>query len=265
MKKQRLLLLFMSLFCLVLMGCNHQQQRIGTKKSTLIVGLDDSYVPMGFVKKSGQLTGFDVDLAKLVGQKIHRKIVFQPIDWSMKETELRNGTIDLIWNGYTKTPQRAQKVAFSQPYLKDSQVVVVKRSSNIHNMQQLKGKVVGTQAGSSGYSALMGHPQLLKNRIKNRTPVLYDNIENGFLDLKAGRIEGFLFDRVFADYYLAHSKDRKQFVTLTTDFSGESFAIGMRKNDSSTRQEINSALNQLRQNGQLKKLSQKWFQHDISK
>lgn len=263
MKKIYKYLILLSLLVFV-GGCQQNTHRIGSSNNTLIVGLDDSYVPMGFVKKSGQLTGFDVDLAKLVGKTIHRKIVFQPIDWSMKETELRNGTIDLIWNGYTKTPQRAKKVAFSRPYLKDEQVIVVKKASGVHQIKQLTGKTLGTQSGSVGYADLMQQPHLLKDKIKNQTPVLYDNIENGFLDLKAGRIQGFLFDRVFAEYYLAHTKNAQQFRILDTPFPTESFAVGMRKQDTQTQTLINSTLRKLKANGQLKKLSEKWFQQDIS-
>ena len=71
------------------------------KKKKVVIGLDDSFVPMGFREKDGSLVGFDVDLAREVFKRYGIDVDFQTIDWSMKETELRNGTIDLIWNGYT--------------------------------------------------------------------------------------------------------------------------------------------------------------------
>ncbi len=85
-------------------------QRFNQKK--IIIGLDDTFVPMGFRDKEGKLTGFDIDLARAVFREYDIKVVFQPIDWSMKEFELNNGTIDLIWNGYTKTAERAKKSNF---------------------------------------------------------------------------------------------------------------------------------------------------------
>ena len=82
-------------------GCQGQENSWQAIKSrgTLVIGVDDSFVPMDFRQKNGKLVGFDVDLAKAVCKEIGLKPDFQTIDWSMKETELRNGTIDVIWNG----------------------------------------------------------------------------------------------------------------------------------------------------------------------
>ena len=95
----------------------------------VVIGLDDSFVPMGFRAKSGKIVGYDIDLAKAVFKQYGVKCSFQTIDWSMKETELRNQTIDLIWNGYSVTPDRQKQVLFSNPYLKNHQVLVSKRAS----------------------------------------------------------------------------------------------------------------------------------------
>ena len=83
-------------------------------KDELVIGLDDTFVPMGFKDENGKLVGFDVELADAVAKKLNKKIKFQPIDWSMKETELSNGNIDLIWNGYSITDERKLKVEFSK-------------------------------------------------------------------------------------------------------------------------------------------------------
>ena len=97
-----LLLLFL-IPTLCLTGCesvttraNHQDtwSRIERRKK-VIVGLDDSFVPMGFRQKNGKLVGYDVDLARAVFKQYGIKVDFQPIDWSMKETELKNGTIEI--------------------------------------------------------------------------------------------------------------------------------------------------------------------------
>ena len=103
----------------LLSGCESVTQRAGTqdtwsrieKRGKVIVGLDDSFVPMGFRERDGKLVGYDIDLAKAVFKQYGIKVDFQTIDWSMKETELKNGTIDLIWNGYSMTPERAKQVA----------------------------------------------------------------------------------------------------------------------------------------------------------
>ena len=128
-------LLIIVLTSVGLAGCQRQENSWQAIKSrgTLVIGVDDSFVPMDFRQKDGKLVGFDVDLAKAVCKKIGLKPDFQTIDWSMKETELRNGTIDVIWNGYTKTKAREKKVAFSKPYLENDQILVTRKNEGINN------------------------------------------------------------------------------------------------------------------------------------
>ena len=91
------------------------------ERGYIIMGLDDTFAPMGFRDEKNEIVGFDVDLAKEVFARLDLEVKFQPIDWTMKETELNSGNIDLIWNGYTITEERKQKVSFTKPYLKNRQ------------------------------------------------------------------------------------------------------------------------------------------------
>ena len=91
-----------------------------TLKDTYVVGLDETFAPMSFRDSNGEIVGFDVDLAKEIGIIEGITFEFQPIDWVMKETELNAGNIDLIWNGYTITEERKEKVSFSDAYLENS-------------------------------------------------------------------------------------------------------------------------------------------------
>ena len=113
----------------------------------IVIGLDDTFVPMGFRDKDGKLTGFDIDLAKAVFEQYGITVDFQPIDWSMKEFELNNGTIDLIWNGYSKTPAREKKVQFTKPYMENDQVLITPKESGITNFGQMNNKRLGAQMG----------------------------------------------------------------------------------------------------------------------
>ncbi|MGO2299341.1 transporter substrate-binding domain-containing protein, partial [Paucilactobacillus nenjiangensis] len=142
------LLLVLLVPTIFLSGCENVTQRANTedtwthiqKRGKVIIGLDDSFVPMGFRQKNGKLVGYDIDLARAVFKQYGIKVDFQPIDWSMKETELRNGTIDLIWNGYTMTPAREGKVLFSRPYQQNQQILVTKTKYNINNFSDMAGK-----------------------------------------------------------------------------------------------------------------------------
>lgn len=262
------LLVCFFLFSLSLSGCSFGAIRhldaVNDPKTTLIVGLDDTFVPMGFREKNGQIVGFDVDLAKTTAKKLGQKIAFQAIDWNMKETELRNGTIDLIWNGYTKTTEREKQVTFSQSYLNNRQVLVTLKKNHIRSFANMKDKKLGLQNGSSGQTLFEQQPRVLKNIVAGKTAVLYDNFNTAFLDLQAGRTQGVLGDSIYAGYYIRQQKDPSAYQITTGGFSGETFAIGMRKQDTKLKQRLDQALDELRRDGTIARLSQKWFKQDLT-
>ena len=241
-----------------------QWTRIKQEKR-IIVGLDDSFVPMGFQNKSGEIVGFDVDLARAVFKLYGITVDFQPIDWSMKENELQNQTIDLIWNGYTKSAEREEKVLFSDPYMTNDQVLVSLKKNNIKKVADMSGKILGTQNGSSGYSSFETQPDLLKKYVKDQTPILYDGFNEAFLDLTSGRIDGLLIDRVYANYYLSHEDNLANYSIFSVGFESEDFAVGIRKSDKELANKINQAFKTLRENGEMTKLSDEWFGEDVVK
>lgn len=262
--KKRWIFILVSLFALFLTGCESVQKRANSqdtwnkieRKRQVVIGLDDSFVPMGFEKKNGQLTGYDIDLAKAVFQEYGIKVSFQTIDWSMNMTELRNGTIDLIWNGYSITPQRKKKVAFSRPYLRNRQVLVVKKNSGINSFSQMKKYELGMQTGSTAEQWYEGKQKVLRAK----KTILYDTISNSFLDLKAGRIQGILLDEVYADYYISHMAKSNNYRVIQNDqVPMDLFAVGMRKGDKTLRRKINAGLVRLQKNGKLRQINEKWF------
>lgn len=271
MKKKILIFIALLFFVLGLTGCSSNQKSVAQQANTadtwshikkrgrVIIGLDDTFVPMGFRQKDGKLVGFDIDLAKAVFKQYGIKADFQPIDWNMKETELRNQTIDLIWNGYTITPAREKQLAFSRPYMANRQVLVTKTSEKINSFKGMQNKTLGVQTSSSGASLLDEHPTMLKNYIKNKTPVLYDSFNNALMDLDDNRIQGLLIDSVYAGYYISKEKDPDSYNTTRGGFSGEDFAVGMRKGDKTLKKKIDTGLQHLSNTGELQKISQKWF------
>lgn len=128
------------------------------KRGTLLIGVDDTFVPMDFRKRNGQLVGYDVDLSRAVAKVLGLKADFQSIDWSMKETELKNGTIDCIWNGYTATPARQKRIAFSRVYELSGQSLVVRKDSKIKNFADMKGKTLGIQESSTAQTDFDKYP-----------------------------------------------------------------------------------------------------------
>ncbi|MDN6043115.1 MAG: amino acid ABC transporter substrate-binding protein [Lactobacillus sp.] len=233
------------------------------QQKKVIIGLDDTFVPMGFRAKNGQLVGYDIDLARAVFKLYGIHVDFQAIDWSMNAAELRNGTIDLIWNGYSITPQRRKKVAFPTPYLNNDQVLVSMRHQRIRSFKDMTGKTLGVQTGSSGANDLDTYPQRLKQYIKAGTPILYDSFTDALIDLKAKRIQGLLIDSSYANYYIQHEANPHAYRQIIGNFPKEQFGVGLRKGDRTLRQKINHGLKRLAHNGTLARINRKWFGQQV--
>ena len=236
----------------------YQQQK------SITVGFDNTFVPMGFEEKNGNYAGFDIELAKYVSKKLGITVHFQPIDWDMKETELQNGTIDAIWNGYSATDERREKVAFTIPYMQNTQILVVKKLSGIHSVEDMTGKVLGAQNGSSGMLDFEEHPEVLKNRVKGGDADQYQSVNEAIIDLKNDRIDALLIDRVYADYYLTTEGIADEYDTIPSGFESESFAVGVRPADKKLLEALNQAFKELYQEGIFQQISQKWFGEDVA-
>lgn len=236
----------------------YQQQK------SITVGFDNTFVPMGFEEKNGNYAGFDIELAKYVSKKLGITVHFQPIDWDMKETELQNGTIDAIWNGYSATDERREKVAFTIPYMQNTQILVVKKTSGIHSVEDMTGKVLGAQNGSSGMLDFEEHPEFLKNRVKGGDADQYQSVNEAIIDLKNDRIDALLIDRVYADYYLTTEGIADEYDTIPSGFESESFAVGVRPADKKLLDALNEAFKELYQEGIFQQISQKWFGEDVA-
>ena len=236
----------------------YQQQK------SITVGFDNTFVPMGFEEKNGNYAGFDIELAKYVSKKLGITVHFQPIDWDMKETELQNGTIDAIWNGYSATDERREKVAFTIPYMQNTQILVVKKTSGIHSVEDMAGKVLGAQNGSSGMLDFEEHPEVLKNRVKGGDADQYQSVNEAIIDLKNDRIDALLIDRVYADYYLTTEGIADEYDTIPSGFESESFAVGVRPADKKLLEALNKAFKELYQEGIFQQISQKWFGEDVA-
>ena len=236
----------------------YQQQK------SITVGFDNTFVPMGFEEKNGNYAGFDIELAQYVSKKLGITVHFQPIDWDMKETELQNGTIDAIWNGYSATDERREKVAFTIPYMQNTQILVVKKLSGIHSVEDMTGKVLGAQNGSSGMLDFEEHPEVLKNRVKGGDADQYQSVNEAIIDLKNDRIDALLIDRVYADYYLTTEGIADEYDTIPSGFESESFAVGVRPADKKLLDALNEAFKELYQEGIFQQISQKWFGEDVA-
>ena len=226
-RKNILLGIIMGSISFTLLACNKKEIKSVMDKNEVIVGLDDAFAPMGFKDESGEIVGFDVDLAKEVGDRLGKKVVFQPIDWSMKESELNNGNIDFIWNGYTITEERKEKVNFSEAYLNNKQVIVTLANSDINAKSDLSGKKVGAQSESSAIEAMEKDTELYES-LSGGEAITFEDNNQALMDLEAGRIDAVVADEILVKYYIK-LKGEDKFKVLTEDFGSEEYGVGIRK------------------------------------
>ncbi len=229
------------------------------EEGQFVMGLDDSFPPMGFQDENGKIVGYDIDLAHEVCSRIGVELVLQPIDWAAKEQELNTNKIDCIWNGFTITPEREAVLAFTKPYLDNAQVLIVKKDSGITTLSDLKKKKLGLQAGSSAADALNANPEFQKSL--GEVIEFKDNL-TAFMDLEIGGVDAVLIDMVVGNYNIKTTG--KPFVVLAEKLSSEKYGIGLRKSDIALRDKIQATLEEMATDGTIAKISTFWFDKDIS-
>jgi len=260
---KKLLLMVISVTVL-LTGCTNEIKDLEfiEDRGYIIMGLDDTFAPMGFRDENGEIVGFDVDLAKELFGRAGLELRFQPIDWSMKETELNTGNIDMIWNGYTITPEREEMVTFSTPYLNNAQVIITLNNSQYESIANLEQAIIATQASSSSYDAILSS-SLMESREESDI-ILFDSYNDAFMDLEAGRVDAIVADEILARYYIAR-KGESMFSVLTENLGFEQYGIGFRNESTDLVKLVNSLLDEMKQDGIAGSISEKWFAENIVK
>lgn len=228
-------------------------------RGTFVLGLDDSFPPLGYRDDDNNIVGYDIDLAKEVAKRLGVEFKAQPIDWDAKEMELETGKIDCIWNGFTITEDRIAALSFTPAYLNNDQVLVVRKDSGIKSLADMKGKTVGLQSGSSAQEAVNDNKNFAKSI--GATVLFKDNI-TALNDLDIGGVDGVVMDSVVANYSIAQTK--KPFIVINESLANEGYGIGFRKNEPQLRDEVWKILKEMQADGTVAAISQKWFGKNIS-
>lgn len=228
----------------------------------LIVGLDATFAPMGFTDESGEIVGFDIDLAKAVCAELGVEAVFQPIDWAAKEQELNGKKIDCIWNGMSATPERAESMSLSRNYLNNAISIMCNEGVTVTDIAQLKDLKIGTQAGSYGLEALQGHElyETYKDNISE-----YEDYNQCVMDLDTGRLDVVVGDAVYVQYINGQraTQNKSTYAVSDVNFGDDLYAIGFRKGETELTNKVNEAIGTLIENGKAAEISNAWFGSDL--
>lgn len=221
----------------------------------LIIGLDDGYAPMTFIGHSGELQGFDIDLAKAVMNKLNMPYEFQAIDWGAKEALLNDSkTIDLIWSGVNISDERKKIFGFTTPYLTNAAVVAVRRGSDIQVKDDLGGKTVGLQTGTftiplvKDFSGTQGGVAKIVER---------PEISLLLSDLLTGQVDAVVIDSTQILYFMSNTPGK--FRVVPGSFSETEVAVAGRQQDRELLDKLDRALQQVRNDGSYDAIYTKWF------
>lgn len=222
----------------------------------LIVGFDAAYPPYGYVGDDGSYTGFDLELAQEVGRRVGWEVQLEPIDWDAKDTLMNSGAINCIWNGFT-IEGRENDYTFSEPYMLNAQVVVVKKGSGISDLAGLAGKAVITQTDSAAYDVLAG-----EDAAQAAVAATFASLETigdyntAFMQLETGAVDAVACDLSIAAYQLAAKPDAYE--QLSEQLSSEHYAVGFKKGDDATASTVTDTLRAMDKDGFVKDLCDKY-------
>lgn len=225
-----------------------------TANGKMVIGIT-IYEPMNYYDSNNTLVGFDTEYAQAVCEKLGLEAEFIEINWDTKEVELDAKSIDCIWNGLTITEERKANMEFSNPYIKNMQVVVVKNSNaaKFVDTDSLKSAVISAEAGSAGEGAIKDDANL-----SQATYVSVGKQTDALMEVKAGTSDAAVLDFVLAAAMIGEGTDYSDLTTVEgLELAVEEYGVGFRKG-SNLAEKVNEATAELIADGTLAALAEKY-------
>lgn len=237
-------------------------------KGEMVVGIT-MFAPMNY-EENGELVGFDTELTKAVCEKLGVTPNFVEINWDSKEVELNSKNIDCIWNGMCITEERKQNMAMTEPYLLNTQAMVMKADREAEIMQSVDGLSVVAEQGSTGEGKIDGSIEddatvqvSAKEYFANANYTAVDSMAKALTEVKAGTADIALVDSVCALAMVGEGTDYADMtVNLDNNFGEQTYGIAFRKG-SDTLDKVNAALDELYADGTVAKIAEKYGLSDI--
>lgn len=226
-----------------------------------IVGFNSQFPPFGYKDDYGNYTGFDLALAKEVSDRNNWTFVAQPIiDWNSKQLELDCGEIDCLWSEFTING-RENSYTWSEPYFNNSKVVIVKKGSGISSLDDLKGKTIEVQQGSSTLRVLKEDNKTFGDTIGQINEV--DGYDTALMDLESGVCDAVICDSGLGYYKVAEKFQGKDLEVLNDTISHEVYGVGFKKGNTELRDQVQKTLDEMFEDGTVDKIAQDYSQYHI--
>lgn len=263
MRKYLALTLSLVMVCFMT-ACTGKKEEAGTKKdnneNTFSVGFDAEYPPYGYMDENGDYVGFDLELAQAVCELEGWELIKTPISWDFKDKELEAGNIDCIWSGFT-IDGREEDYTWSEPYVDNSQVIVVAEDSDIKKLSDLEGKTVGVQAASAALSLLSGEGEQAELGATFGLLQEFGDYNTAFMEMQAGSVDAVAMDIGVANYQL--ESRGKGFKIVEEKLNTEKYGVGFLKGNTELRDIVNADIIKLAEDGTVAKLAEKYGISDL--
>jgi ABC-type amino acid transport substrate-binding protein len=223
-------------------------------KGELRVGSDIPYPPFEF-GRAPDYEGFDVDIVNDVAKRLDLEAKFVKTPFDPIFRNLAQGRFDMVASAATITPEREGTVAFSVPYFNADQSLMVKKGSDVKTVEDVAGKRVGAQLGTTGAA-------YAKEKTKAESVRTYDLIDDAFKALQAGQVEAVINDFPVSKYA---ERSKKDLVVVQTISTGEEYGLAFAKKSSPLRAAVRRALNEMKDDGTYTKIYRKWFDQEPPK
>ena len=244
-----MLLALLMLFALCACG---QSAAPAAEKQKLIVGFDAEFPPFGYIAEDGSYDGFDLAMAAALCERLGWDFEAVAIDWNAKDAELSSGNINCIWNGFTYTG-REDQYTWSDPYVDNSIVLVVKADSGFKTMADLAGKVVMAQSASSAVDAIAANEEFAAS-IKEVVELA--EYASGFMELRQGTVDAVAADIGVAAFQIANNPG--DYVILDEPISTEQYAVGFLLGNTELRDAVNEQLLAMAADGTMLKIAENY-------
>ena len=235
-----------------LAGCGAKKdsgKNSSDKTETLVMGTNATFPPYEYVDDNNKIVGIDAEIAQAIADKLGKKLEIKDMEFDSLIPAVKSNSIDVVLAGMTVTDERKQSVDFSDSYSKGVQVIIVKEGSDIKSADDLKGKKIGVQAGTTGDAYCTD--DFGQENVKQ--------FSNGSLAVAAlanGQVDCVVIDNEPAKNYVAANTGLK---ILDTEYVTEDYAIAVSKDNPDLLKKINTALKELKEAGKIDEIVGKYI------
>lgn len=229
----------------------------------LKVAIDPTYEPFTFKTGDGKPTGFDVDIANALCEQVKRKCVFVEQVWDSMIPGLQAKKYDVIISSMSITADRLKVIDFTNKYYNTPSRVVVKKDVKFAGPASLKGKKLGVLKGSTQEKYAMGELKTVGVEV-----IPYEAQDQVYLDIRSGRLDGTVADFVEVTSGFLSKPEGQDYTLVGPELYIEKYfgigaGIGLRKGETALKNELNTAIKTIRDNGAYKKINDKYFKFDV--